>query len=511
MNYQGKKIAILGAGESGTAAALLLAEKGADVTLLDSADPERLRVKMEKLAAPNIHGLFGELAESDSSVYALGILSPGIDPATPLVRNFLKKRIELIGELELSYALCACPSIAITGTNGKTTTTELVALMLNQCGLRTLPCGNISPAFASVVNKSPELDYVTLEVSSFQLEEIRTFRPRVAVWLNFTPDHLDRYSSLEEYRNAKLRIFENQEADDFAVVKLNEELPNLAARKITFSATTTGGDFEYRDETIFYQGQAVLNIEQTGLRGLHNAENLMAALGVGIALGLKFEQMLPPLCAYQPLPHRCEKVGTVSGVDYINDSKATNLDALEKALQSEQRPVVLIAGGKDKGFEFDSITQLVAQKVRHAVLIGEMTERIADCWSPVVQCDRASSLAHAVEQARLNARPGDVVLFSPGTSSFDMFKSYADRGNQFRELIKNLGRISESCKSTDVNQVNIGGRASSLSRPAGFQPAGRDQAGSPITETGKMPVPLIDIDFATFGDAPKNLDSHENS
>ena len=440
MNYNGKKIAILGVGESGSAAALLLAEKGAEITLLDSAAPELLHSKMEKLDLPNIHGIFGKAAVNDPAIYHLGILSPGINPATPLVQNFVKKGIDLIGELELSSTLCACPSIAITGTNGKTTTTELVAKMLNAQGIRTLPCGNISPAFASVVEKSAELDYVTLEVSSFQLEEIRTFRPKIAVWLNFTPDHLDRYSSKEDYRKAKLRLFENQQVGDFAVVNLKEELPGLIAQKITFSATLSGGDFEFRKDTIYYHGVSVLKMEQTGLRGLHNAENLMAALGVGLVLGLKFEQMTPSLCAYKPLPHRCEPVGTVEGVEYVNDSKATNLDALEKALQSEHRPVVLIAGGKDKGFEFDSITPLVAQKVKHAILIGEMTERIASYWDSVVQCDRAHSLAHAVEQARLKAQSGDVVLFSPGTSSFDMFKSYADRGNQFRELIEKLAR-----------------------------------------------------------------------
>jgi UDP-N-acetylmuramoylalanine--D-glutamate ligase len=444
VNYQGKKIAVLGAGESGASAAVLLAEEGASVTLLDSAAPEKLRSKIEALAQPGITLLAGVAADSDPAVYDLGIISPGIDPATSLVRNFVKKQIDLIGELELSHELCACPSIAITGTNGKTTTTELVARMLNAAGVRTIPAGNIGPAFAAVVRKSPGLDFMTLEVSSFQLEEIRTFRPRVAVWLNLTPDHLDRYASMEEYRNAKLRVFENQTDEDFAVVNLRDELPALKAKRITFSATASGGDFELREGVIFFRGAPVLKMADTNLRGLHNAENLMAALGVGAALGLEFARLTPALCSYKPLPHRCELVGTVAGVDYVNDSKATNLDALEKALQSEQRPVVLIAGGKDKGFEFDSITPLVAEKVRRAVLIGEMTERIAGCWGGRVQCDRAGSLADAVGIARTNARAGDVVLFSPGTSSFDMFKNYADRGNQFRELIQKLASHENS-------------------------------------------------------------------
>lgn len=444
MKYQGKKIAVLGAGESGGAAAALLAEEGASVTLLDSAAPATLRAKMEKIAPLGVTLLAGAAADDDPTVYDLGVLSPGIDPATPLVRNFVKKGIELIGELELSYSLCSCPVIAITGTNGKTTTTELAALMLNACGVRTLACGNIGPAFAANVRKSRDLDIMTLEVSSFQLEEIRAFRPRVAVWLNLTPDHLDRYTSMQEYRNAKLRVFENQTAEDFAVVNLRDELPVLKAERITFSATMSGGDFEFRGDSIFFRGTSVLKMEETNLRGLHNAENLMAAMGTGVALGLDFAQMTPALRGYKPLPHRCEPVGTIRGVEYVNDSKATNIDALEKALQSEKRPVVLIAGGKDKGFEFDSITSLVAKKVHRAVLIGEMKERVAACWGPAVPCDRAGSLAQAVEIASMNAKPGDVVLFSPGTSSFDMFKNYADRGNQFRQLIKELATHENS-------------------------------------------------------------------
>jgi UDP-N-acetylmuramoylalanine--D-glutamate ligase len=328
--------------------------------------------------------------------------------------------------------------IAITGTNGKTTTTELVARMLNGCGVRTKASGNIGPAFAAVVRESANLDVMTLEVSSFQLEQIRKFRPRVAVWLNLTPDHLDRYASMEAYRAAKLRIFENQTREDFAVVNLRDELPPLAAKKITFSACASGGDFEFRDDTIFHHGSPVFRMSEANLRGLHNVENLMAALGTGLAMGLTFDQMRPPLCSYKPLPHRCELVRELDGVTYVNDSKATNLDALEKALVSETRPVVLIAGGKDKGFEFDTITELVAEKARTVVLIGEMCERIASFWLPKVRCEKATSLAHAVDLARAAANPGDVVLFSPGTSSFDMFKNYADRGNQFRALVHAL-------------------------------------------------------------------------
>jgi UDP-N-acetylmuramoylalanine--D-glutamate ligase len=244
---------------------------------------------------------------------------------------------------------------------------------------------------------------------------------------------------MEEYYAAKIRIFENQTSEDWAIVKLGDRLPPLQARILTFSAYAPGGDFEWRDGAIHFHGEPVLHLADTQLRGLHNAENLMAALGAGFARGLDFAQMRAPLCAYKALPHRCEWVRTLDGVDYVNDTKATNLDALEKALLSETRPVVLIAGGKDKGFEFDSVSALVGEKCRAAVLLGEMAERIGSVWKERVPCVQAGrSLEKAVQLARAQARPGDVVLLSPGTSSFDMFKNYAERGNQFRALVQAL-------------------------------------------------------------------------
>jgi UDP-N-acetylmuramoylalanine--D-glutamate ligase len=441
--YENKQIAVLGLGATGEAVATLLAEEGAMTTILDSADVKKLRSRIEKMAQFGVTVLAGLDADLDSRHYDRGILSPGIDPAVPLVQNFLRKRIEMIGELEFSWELCKCPVVAITGTNGKTTTTELVARMLNACDIKTLAAGNIGPAFAAVVKKSGALDIMTLEVSSFQLEEIRTFRPHIAVWLNFTPDHLDRYPDMESYRRAKLRIFEFQTPADFAVIKLEDlgtviDPAILRARVLTFSAVRQGGDFDLRDGVIHFRREPVLAMRDAKLRGLHNTENLMAALAVGHLKGISFERMVQPLVSYSPQPHRCELVGSVDGVDYVNDSKATNIDALEKALLSETRPVVLIAGGKDKGFEFGSITNLIARKVHHAVLIGEMSSRIAVLWQSSVPCEIADSLSGALQCARSHARPGDVVLFSPGTSSFDMFKSYADRGDQFRNLVQSL-------------------------------------------------------------------------
>ncbi len=440
MRYTDRKVAVLGAGLSGTAAAHLLKDEGAAVTVLDSAEEQTiLKTTIEGLRARGIEVVCGAAAEKDSAHYEVIVLSPGIDPATPLAQNFSARGVEMIGELELGWrSLNQVPVIAITGTNGKTTTTELLAQMLNACGQRTIACGNIGKPLSEVAREGRDLDVITVEVSSFQLETISTFRPSIAVWLNFAPDHLDRYRSLGEYRAAKLRIFDYQTADDFAVLNAAEEMPPLQAQVTTFSAYEDQADFRLAEGAIVYRGETVLRLAETKLRGSHNLENLMATLAVGLARGLTFAQMVPPLCEYQPRPHRLEFVRELDDVTYINDSKATNLDAVEKALLAQTKPVILIAGGKDKGFEYETLRPLVQEKVRATVLIGEMAERICRDWEETTQCTIAVSIADAVERAHALAQPGEVVLFSPGTSSFDMFKSYADRGDQFRALVHAL-------------------------------------------------------------------------
>lgn len=439
MRYKNQHVAVLGAGLSGTAAALLLRSDGAEVTMLDNAEEKNLlRSTLDNLRAGGVCVICGPAANADQTKYNFAVLSPGIDPFSPLARNFSSRKIDMIGELELGWRSCGLPVIALTGTNGKTTTTELLAQMLNACGQRTIACGNIGKPLSEVAREKQPFDVLTVEVSSFQLETIKTFRPSIALWLNFAPDHLDRYGAVAEYRAAKLRIFENQTADDVAIVNALDNLPELRAHKISFSAYSNRADFRLAGGTIVYENKPVLRLSQTKLRGSHNIENLMATLAAGMARGLSFEQMVEPLSAYQPRPHRCEFLRQIGGVDYINDSKATNLDAVEKALLAQSKPVVLIAGGKDKGFDFQPLRQLVKEKVRSTVLIGEMAERIARDWSGAVTSEVAGSLADAVERARSVARPGDVILFSPGTSSFDMFKSYADRGDQFRALVQAL-------------------------------------------------------------------------
>jgi UDP-N-acetylmuramoylalanine--D-glutamate ligase len=439
VRYKNQNIAVLGAGLSGSAAALLLRLEGAQVTVLDSAEEKNLlKSTIENLRAQGIRVICGAAADEDLSAYQMAVLSPGIDPASRLARNFSSRGIDTIGELELGWRSCEIPVIAVTGTNGKTTTTELLAQMLNVCGQRTIACGNIGKPLSEVAREKQPFDVLTVEVSSFQLEGICSFHPSVSLWLNFAPDHLDRYRSVADYRAAKLRIFENQTGADVAVVNAIEKLPRIRARTITFSAYADQADFRLSEGAIIYHNEAVLRLSNTKLRGLHNIENLMATLAAGLARGLSFQKMVPPLCAYEPRPHRCEFVREVRGVGYVNDSKATNLDAVDKALRAQSKPVILIAGGKDKGFTFDPLRSVVKEKVRSTILIGEMAESIRRSWNGAVKSEIASSLADAVERAHASAKPGEVVLFSPGTSSFDMFKSYADRGDQFRALVQAL-------------------------------------------------------------------------
>jgi UDP-N-acetylmuramoylalanine--D-glutamate ligase len=437
MIYSGKDAVVLGLGHSGHAAALLLNEEGARVTVCESAENDELRTTAASLRAKGIDVLLGPSAENDPGDYDVCVISPGIDPAVPLVQNVLRKKILVIGELELAFEECACPVVAITGTNGKTTTTELTTAMLQGCGVRTMSSGNIGVPFATAVRKSNELDVMILETSSFQLETVYAFHPSVAVWLNLSPNHLDRYRDMDEYRNAKLRLFENQTSEDFAVVNAREPLPPLAARRLTFSAYSQDADFTLRGTEILFRGHPVLDQSATRLRGLHNAENLMAALAVGHALHVEFDLLAAAALDYTAPVHRCEFVRELDGVRWINDSKATNVDAMEKAILSQDRPIILVAGGKDKGFEFDPIAPLVTDRVRAAVLIGEMKERIKQSW-PDVPCTCVTTLDEAVHTARRLASPGDVALFSPGTSSFDMFRNYGERGNQFKTLVHAL-------------------------------------------------------------------------
>lgn len=436
--YSGKNLAILGMGTSGMAAARLAARLGAEVTLLDDGNPEKLSSAAEAARAEGFTVFTGREALTEGGNFDLAVLSPGIDPSWPLAKRMSDAGVPGVSEIEFAAQQSALPIIAITGTNGKTTTTGLIAHLLNASGVRTVPCGNYGRALADVVLADEPLDVLTVEVSSFQLELIDTFRPKVAVWMNFAPDHLDRHPSLEAYRDAKLRIFERQTASDTAVINGTETYPPLAARQVTFSAWSQETDWTFADGIICYQNQPVVALADTTLRGRHNAENIMAALAAVTAWGLPLESLPPLLKTFTPPRHRCEPVGVVQGREFLNDSKATNLHAMESALRGQERPVVLIAGGKEKGLDYTPALGLIAEKTTHVFTIGEIGPALAQCWADAAPCVACSSLEEAVAKAFAAAGEGQTILFAPGTSSFDMFTGYGHRGDVFRQIVQQL-------------------------------------------------------------------------
>jgi UDP-N-acetylmuramoylalanine--D-glutamate ligase len=436
MDVNGKQVVVLGLGISGMDAAKLLQNNGAHVTVRDNASGSAaVNQRAEALRRLGITVELGE-AIREKDRFDFCVLSPGINPHAPLVQRLRQAGLPMFGELEVAYRFCQCPIVAITGTNGKTTTTELVNAVLAAGGKRTMASGNIGTAFSAAVRESAGLDVMVVEVSSFQLEQIVEFRPRISVHLNLTPDHLDRYGSMEEYEAAKWQIFRNQTPDDVAIVNTNLRLPPMAARKITLSAAGTEADYQLLDGWLVAHGERVLEQSRTNLIGPHNAENMLAALAVADLYNIPLEAATQALCDYKPLPHRLEKVAEIGGVTFLNDSKATNIDALEKALLAMQSPIVLLAGGKDKGLDFEGLRPLLREKVKAIVLIGQMTEKLFAAWNSAVPCFRATTLSDAVARTRQLATSGDVVLFSPGCSSFDMFKDFEDRGNQFRALVR---------------------------------------------------------------------------
>ena len=439
MTRAGQSIAVLGLGASGRGAARLARQLGAEVVVYDSGSSEALQAAAHALRADGTPVELGAVQPTPGRSFDLAVLSPGIDPSWELPRNFLAAGVPVIGEIEFAWQHQDRPVVAITGTNGKSTTTELVARVLNAGGLRTLPSGNHGRAFSDVVAAGEPLDVQTIEVSSFQLETIAAFRPAVALWMNFAPDHLDRHPSLDAYFDAKARIFENQTDGDTAIVKLEDRRPATPPeRTVTFSAHSDGADYGLADGWITFQGERVLDFGSTRLRGRHNAENLMAALAAGRALGLGWEVMAEAARDYRAPRHRCELVAVVEGREFINDSKATNLHALESCLRALPEPVVLIAGGKDKGLDFGPLRELVARMTTHVLAIGQLRSHLDAAWAGSVTVESCDSLEAAVARSLAVSRPGQVVLLSPGTSSFDMFTGYEDRGERFVVAVHRL-------------------------------------------------------------------------
>ncbi|HEY1173199.1 MAG TPA: UDP-N-acetylmuramoyl-L-alanine--D-glutamate ligase [Verrucomicrobiae bacterium] len=450
-----KSVLVIGLGKSGLAAAHFLQKAGARVTAVDSSSSESLEKQADQLRAIGVEVQL-RAQTAPTGQFDLGVLSPGVPPTLPLVKQVRESGLHVISEMELGYQHSKCLNISITGTNGKTTTTELVERVLTHCQKRTVAAGNIGTPLTAVVEQTKELDLVTLEVSSFQLEAIQYFRPSIAVLMNITPDHLDRYSGMEDYARAKAKIFENQQVFDWAIVQ-SEALAQLKAigvkipsKVITFSAADENADI-YLDRGLIISrlpnwNGPLLNMEECRLMGPHNAENLMATLAVSRVLRLPLEEVLKSLKSYVPAPHRCEVVAAINGVRYVNDSKATNPDAVDKALQTmpggktSDKNVFLIAGGRDKGFEYHSVGPQLSKRVKHAFLIGETREKLRASWSLFTPCTLTNSLLEAVVEAAKQAASGDIVLLSPACSSFDMFQNYQHRGDVFRQAVEHVER-----------------------------------------------------------------------
>ena len=434
MNLTGKRVAVLGAGRSGRAAADLALRNGGKVVVYDSGSEEVFDGLRDEIRChPRANEETGKACAAD-----LVVISPGIETSGEFASSFARGAGEFIGETEFASRYFDGLVIGITGTNGKTTTTELIQRMVEAGGKSCEACGNYGRPLSDVVVGTDPPEAVSLELSSFQLETITTFRPDVAVWLNFSPDHMDRYRSVDEYHGAKLRIFKNQREDDAAVVRFGEEVGKISASRISFSATQSDADYALRGSEILCQGEKVLDLEETRLRGLHNAENVMAALAAVGAANVMPKEAVAVFGEYAPPLHRCELVRTLDGVEYINDSKATNLHALEAALRSQSRPTVLIAGGKDKGLDYTPLLPVLEERVSLIVVFGEIRNSLLDAFSPVVRTVSAESLQDAVWSAREASAPGGTVLFSPGTSSFDMFSGYEQRGDAYRKIVHAL-------------------------------------------------------------------------
>ncbi|PAW83236.1 MAG: UDP-N-acetylmuramoyl-L-alanine--D-glutamate ligase [Pedosphaera sp. Tous-C6FEB] len=469
---QDKVVLVIGLGLSGSAAARLLVARGARVTAMDNSDTPALRREAEELRDLGVRVEL-DLRLPPAGQFDFALVSPGVSMDSVLVKELRQREIPVIGELELGWQQAVCLNISVTGTNGKTTTTELIEHMLTHCHKRTLAAGNIGRPLCAIAEETKQLDYLTLEVSSFQLETIRFFRPAVAVLMNITPDHLDRHHTMAEYARAKARIFENQQPFDWAIVQ-SEALALLRtlgvrepSKLVTFSANNRRADLHLDRSLIISRIEGwvgpLIDLEKTRLRGPHNAENVMAALAVGRVLRLPLEEMVAAITSFHPGAHRCELVGEVNGVKFVNDSKATNLDAVAKALQTmpAARPgepnILLIAGGRDKGLDYHDLGPALAQRVKHAFLLGETREKLRASWSLFTPCSLVDSLLEAVIEASKVAAAGDVVLLSPACSSFDSFRDYRHRGEVFRQAVEQLQGTSNGGVAAE-NPTDGGGR-----------------------------------------------------
>lgn len=451
-----KRFSILGAARSGLAVAALLRERGASVFVSDKAPADKMRQaadELEKMGIPYELGAnTGRVLEADALV-----ISPGVPSSAPIVRDAQAKGLRVVSELEVGSWFCEAPIIAVTGTNGKTTTTTLIGEIFADAGHPAIVAGNIGTAFSQEVGKTGPDSAAILEVSSFQLDHIESFRPRVSIILNITPDHLDRYEhSFEKYIASKCRVFENQRDGDILIYNWDddvtrrevERLANPAIKRLPFSiirpleggAWVEGGDLV----TMVYGTRSrVVPVLKIGIRGSHNLYNSMAATLAAQAMGIPAATAASSLMSFQGVEHRLEFVRELDGVKYVNDSKGTNVDSVWYALQSFDSPIVIMLGGRDKGNDYSRLRDLMRKHVRAVVAIGESADKVMQAFGSEFTVRKAASMDEAVNAGQELAQPGDVVLLSPACASFDWFDNYEHRGRVFKDLVRNLkGRSS---------------------------------------------------------------------
>ena len=458
LELKGKKVLVVGLGKSGLAAALFLRHRGAQVMVSDVRSAEALAKDIPALLDEGImvetggHGLLTFRRQD------LIVVSPGVPLNTPELAQVKSFGLPVIGELELAARFLKGKTLAITGSNGKTTTTALLGEILQKAGFATLVGGNIGVPVVSLIEQSTDETWSVLEVSSFQLESTQQFHPCIAVILNITPDHLDRHGSFENYALAKERIFAAQQEGDSVVLNAdNARAAQAAARSVAkvyfFSiehsvlqgAWVEEGYVVYRpgkDEPI----EKIMLLSGITLKGAHNVENVLAAVCAARLAGATAEQIRTAVEAFQAVEHRLEYVATINGVEFYNDSKATNVDATAKAVASFQSGIHLILGGKDKGSDYTQLAQLLRDRVRAVYTIGSAAAKIESQLRGVVSILSCETLDHAVSAAASEARPGEVVLLAPACSSFDQFESYEHRGRVFKQLVSDCRGLNE-CQS----------------------------------------------------------------
>ena len=446
MHVKDKKVLVVGLAKTGVACARFLALKGSSVTVTDMRDEAELSLQLAELSGCEIRKVLGRHDETDFTASDLIVVSPGVPQDLPLLVKAQVAGVEIISEIELAFRYIDAPLAAITGTNGKTTTTTLLGAIFKHNGYHTFVGGNIGNPLIEAAVSHQIVDQVVAEISSFQLEWISTFRPQVAALLNLSEDHLDRYPDYQAYIDAKLRIFENQTEEDFAVINRDDPLvwkhaQGIKARLFPFSRTEEleEGIF-YRDGVITYRHDGHEECFPTAairLQGVHNQENIMAALACALLLGCRPDESFETVLCFESLHHRMEFVREVNEVAYYEDSKATNVGSVQKALESFEE-ITLIAGGKDKGGSYAPLAPLVQARVRHLILIGEAAGRMQAELGSLTDTRHAATLEDAVKLAAQVTAPGGTVLMSPACSSFDMFRDYEERAQRYIAAVREL-------------------------------------------------------------------------